>query len=233
MRPVITGRFAIKFTKLAGIAVTASMLSATANAATFSDSLASTTLDPNLSIIESSGFDVALPGGAAYFTKVAGTGNGNARIISNFTFSGNYTLTVLAFGLNTGLTDNEAGLNVYSGGSFSDIFGCGSGPAFCSHNGLSASTLTHTPASGGELLTIAGYTTLPLTLDVFLLQEYGGTEAGAVSFANLRLQADEFSNLVSTTPVPTALPLFCTGLGAMGLLGWRRKRKKVAAMPAA
>jgi hypothetical protein len=27
------------------------------------------------------------------------------------------------------------------------------------------------------------------------------------------------------TPIPAALPLFATGLGAMGLLGWRRKRK--------
>jgi hypothetical protein len=29
---------------------------------------------------------------------------------------------------------------------------------------------------------------------------------------------------VSTTPLPAALPLFATGLGAMGLFGWRRKR---------
>ena len=27
------------------------------------------------------------------------------------------------------------------------------------------------------------------------------------------------------TPLPTALPLFATGLGGLGLLGWRRKRK--------
>jgi hypothetical protein len=27
------------------------------------------------------------------------------------------------------------------------------------------------------------------------------------------------------TPIPAAFPLFATGLGAMGLLGWRRKRK--------
>ena len=26
-------------------------------------------------------------------------------------------------------------------------------------------------------------------------------------------------------PTPAALPLFATGLGALGLLGWRRKRK--------
>ncbi len=30
---------------------------------------------------------------------------------------------------------------------------------------------------------------------------------------------------VSATPLPAALPLFATGLGALGFLGWRRKRK--------
>ena len=33
---------------------------------------------------------------------------------------------------------------------------------------------------------------------------------------------------VATTPLPAALPLFAAGLGAMGLLGWRRKRKAAA-----
>jgi hypothetical protein len=32
----------------------------------------------------------------------------------------------------------------------------------------------------------------------------------------------------SATPIPAALPLFATGLGALGLLGWRRKRKQAA-----
>jgi hypothetical protein len=31
-----------------------------------------------------------------------------------------------------------------------------------------------------------------------------------------------------STPLPAALPLFATGLGAMGLVGWRRKRKTAA-----
>jgi hypothetical protein len=30
------------------------------------------------------------------------------------------------------------------------------------------------------------------------------------------------------TPLPGALPLFATGLGALGLLGWRRKKKAAA-----
>ena len=38
--------------------------------------------------------------------------------------------------------------------------------------------------------------------------------------------------LVSQTPLPAALPLFATGLSAIGLLGWRRKRKSFAAVAA-
>jgi len=33
---------------------------------------------------------------------------------------------------------------------------------------------------------------------------------------------------VNDTPLPAALPLFATGLGALGLLGWRRKKKAAA-----
>ena len=46
-----------------------------------------------------------------------------------------------------------------------------------------------------------------------------------------------FSNgeitIVSATPLPAALPLFATGLGALGLFGWSRKRKNAAALAAA
>ena len=38
--------------------------------------------------------------------------------------------------------------------------------------------------------------------------------------------ADAGTYMVS--PTPAALPLFATGVGAIGLLGWRRKRKSVA-----
>ena len=46
-------------------------------------------------------------------------------------------------------------------------------------------------------------------------------------------QTDTFNiNLMVTVtdpaPLPAALPLFATGLGALGLLGWRRKRKAQA-----
>ena len=34
---------------------------------------------------------------------------------------------------------------------------------------------------------------------------------------------------VSTVPLPATLPLFASGLGALGLLGLRKKRKAIAA----
>jgi len=41
---------------------------------------------------------------------------------------------------------------------------------------------------------------------------------------------DDFSfNGSAATPIPATLPLFATGLGALGLLGWRRKRKATLA----
>ena len=33
---------------------------------------------------------------------------------------------------------------------------------------------------------------------------------------------------MTATPLPAALPLFATGIGGLGLLGWRRKRKAQA-----
>jgi hypothetical protein len=45
----------------------------------------------------------------------------------------------------------------------------------------------------------------------------GGTTPPTFNFA--------FSLEGNNTPLPAALPLFATGIGAIGLLGWRRKRK--------
>jgi hypothetical protein len=41
-----------------------------------------------------------------------------------------------------------------------------------------------------------------------------------------------FVTVGEITPLPAALPLFASGLGALGLLGWRRKRKNTAAIAA-
>jgi hypothetical protein len=50
----------------------------------------------------------------------------------------------------------------------------------------------------------------------------------STSVSNLGADYTIFS--AATTPLPAALPLFATGLGALGLLGWRRKRRAQAAI---
>ena len=60
-----------------------------------------------------------------------------------------------------------------------------------------------------------------------------GPDTGQVG-ANTRYFTSGFATTIGTslsseTPLPAALPLFATGLGALGLLGWRRKRKALAA----
>jgi hypothetical protein len=52
--------------------------------------------------------------------------------------------------------------------------------------------------------------------------QYGNTltTSGSATITELAGQGTQ-----GETPLPAALPLFATGLGALGLLGWRRKKK--------
>jgi hypothetical protein len=58
----------------------------------------------------------------------------------------------------------------------------------------------------------------------------------ALDFMGYNVPSNTFLSEVSVTqdevatPVPAALPLFASGLGVMGLVGWRRKRKMGAAI---
>ena len=54
-------------------------------------------------------------------------------------------------------------------------------------------------------------------------------DGGSVSFDSVSFDFKEGDTVL---PLPSALPLFATGLGALGLLGWRRKRKNTAALAA-
>ena len=67
-------------------------------------------------------------------------------------------------------------------------------------------------------VSIAGYCGAPTSA---YLKGPGGIVQSDVSLG--RAGGDEVA-----TPLPAALPLFATGLGGLGLLGWRRKKKAAA-----
>ena len=59
---------------------------------------------------------------------------------------------------------------------------------------------------------------------------FAGMEAGN-AYLNIHsstFPSGEIRGYLPAVPLPSTLPLFATGLGALGLLGWRRKKKAAA-----
>lgn len=67
-------------------------------------------------------------------------------------------------------------------------------------------------------------TTADITSVTYLTFADGSSSSGPVAINQMTITPG-----VSATPLPAALPLFATGLGALGVLGWRRRRKAAAA----
>jgi hypothetical protein len=86
---------------------------------------------------------------------------------------------------------------------FSSSHGIGAGPAWMS-----------VPVGASRLEVVS-------QLSVF------GLVGGGADFGTLIMSSDG-SIGAAATPLPTALPLFAGGLSALGVLGWRRKRKRLA-----
>jgi len=75
------------------------------------------------------------------------------------------------------------------------------------------------PDFRGRTMVAADFTLLAIG-DVF------GTGSNTLTVANLAAHNHSLEvGPISEVPLPAALPLFATGLGALGLLGWRRKKK--------
>jgi hypothetical protein len=73
---------------------------------------------------------------------------------------------------------------------------------------------------------------LDAPLDFSVVSNTTGSQASRGQFVPDDLYLMPLTVNVSTTPIPAALPLFATGVGAMCLFGWRRKRKTPAALTA-
>ena len=111
----------------------------------------------------------------------------------------------------------------------------------------SSNTFVPAPVAGsvGAYYGILSATNSNLTQGFFLdpLASQGGPNSDGVMEAYLgqRLATaltmsinggPELSFAAAATPLPTALPLFATGLGALGLFGWPRKRRVQAPVAA-
>ena len=60
-----------------------------------------------------------------------------------------------------------------------------------------------------------------------------GFEDELTGFESRLINGGSITTEIAATPLPAALPLFAGGLGALGLFGWRRKRKNATAIAAA
>ena len=79
----------------------------------------------------------------------------------------------------------------------------------------------------GQNLACFSTTCQDTLFDLVTFTDAGGI-IGSVVLSNTGEAAFEYTIPANTTPLPAALPLFATGLGALGLFGWRRKRKAAA-----
>ena len=99
-------------------------------------------------------------------------------------------------------------------------------------------TTPYTYFGGDLLMTVTNPGTANLAVDANFVDAHGDTAACfstgcQAQFFNYPITEFQFTPGFAVTPVPPALPLFISGLSALGLLGWRRKRKNTAAFAAA
>ena len=116
---------------------------------------------------------------------------------------------------------------VYSGISGPTSFGSGGNILASSSSGPEVLLLDYAPFGGFTLWipqTYSSGTLLASSQDIFDNQTLAslGITPGTYTWT-WDNGANSFT--ITTTPLPAALPLFATGLGGLGLLGWRRKKK--------
>jgi hypothetical protein len=176
--------------------------------------------------------------GSSYFccggTTISGSGSGLGNNFFQEAFTASITAAVSQIDV---AVSNVSGTNSALVQLTDDVAGF-IGPQ------LGAWTLTNLPSFGSASTiqpsqTISGINGINLTAGTsyfLIVSSVSPTNDTYDAWNNSGTGPDGFDVLSSdpsTTPLPTALPLFATGLGAMGLFGWRRKRKNAAALAAA
>ena len=178
--------------------------------------------------------DSGLTGGApVVFVNASNAGLASLGTLG--TFSASYVLSGAASGPAgtapywlTYLNDPNGGyVGVISFGG-PDLNGSSQIHVFCDYASISC-TNTY---SGDTLATLDSIAYGSTTFGLLTVYESGVEIGDWNNNGNtIAAQADIQSiTITGVTPLPAALPLFAAGLGALGLLGWRRKRKNAAAL---
>jgi probable HAF family extracellular repeat protein len=164
----------------------------------------------------------------SYSTGSCG-GCGGAFLYSNGVYM---TLVGMAYALGINDLGQIVGLGLsgqavlYSNGIYTTLNdppgGFGTEPIDINNLGQISGSYTYGNASHGFLYSNGIYTNIDFPLG-------GGPNfAGGINNMSQIVGSAYSNDNGSTTPLPAALPLFATGLGALGLLGWHRKRKAYA-----
>ena len=169
--------------------------------------------------------------------------NNNWSLGFEFSPTANIDVTALGSFFPTGVTDTH-GVSLWTNGggtllATTTVAGNGT-------EGFQFAAITPVPLSAGVDYVVsattlhdlyAGNPTFTVDADINYIQHQEIECAGVTPVCyptTLRQGLDDFGAnfqfaAVSAVPLPAALPLFATGLGALGLLGWRRKKKVQAA----
>ena len=89
-------------------------------------------------------------------------------------------------------------------------------------------TSSGTASSAAVVAAFTGLGTFPADFHYQSVCGAGIATCGTGWSGSLDITYNFTPSTAAETPLPAALPLFATGLGALGLLGWRRKRKAQA-----
>jgi hypothetical protein len=166
-------------------------------------------------------------------------GQANADTYEDFNASGIFTdVNHDAFSLK-GIIEVDASIGIISNASLSlvgepwiNIINQGSSGV--NYDLAIQTTIPNTGCSPPTVITPNCYDTLELVLSVdpsMLVANGGGLiVSGSANLldAGFSISLEPGTGILTTTPLPGALPLFATGLGAIGLFGWRKKRKSRA-----
>lgn len=195
---------------LAAIATALLFSSIEANAVTYDFKLTSTILTantPGISVGQTFTLDVFADNGGSSLNSQTW----NASNVLNFTIhAGTYSATYSAvYAPGMGFQTNASG--VLTAANFF-------GTDFSSTNTDNFGTWTNALAVNGNAV----------------FTDFNGLKNFIPIGANQNIANWSVSEVpVAPTPLPAALPLFASGLGALGLFGWRRKRKAPAVAAAA